>query len=106
MKRIIAFALVLVLALSLVACGGGDPSKAIIGTWKNAGGNSCSFKADGTGSVMVERSTTVSCKWTYDEDAGVWNIDYGYNKDTATIKTGDDGKPVLVWQGGNYTKVG
>ena len=106
MKRILALSLVLVLALSLVACGGGDPSKAILGTWKNSGGYSCTFKADGTGSVNVEKGTTAACTWTYDEAAGVWNVDYGYNKGTASIKTGDDGKPVLVWQETNYNRVG
>lgn len=105
MKRIIAMMLVLVLTLSLVACGAPDPSKAIIGVWKNSGGGSCTFKADGTGSVLVEKSTTASCKWTYDEEAGVFNIDYGYNKGTATITTGDNG-PVLVWMESNYEKVG
>ena len=105
MKRIIAFALVLVLALSLVACGGGDPSKAIIGTWKSSN-YTCTFKADGTGEVPVGKGVTNSCTWTYDEAAGVWNVNYGDGKGVASIKTGEDGKPVLVWQESNYNRVG
>ena len=103
MKRIIAFALVLVLALSLAACGG-DPSKAIIGTWKSTN-YSCTFKADGTGEVTVGKGVTSSCTWTYDEAAGVWNVNYGDGKDTATITSGENGQ-VLVWQGSNYNRVG
>ena len=103
MKRIIAMMLILVLALSLVACSG-DPSKAIIGTWKSTN-YSCTFKADGTGEVTVGKGVTSSCTWTYDEEAGVWNVNYGDGKDTATITT-ENGQSVLVWQGSNYNRVG
>lgn len=104
MKRVIALMLILVLTLSLAACGG-DPSKAIIGTWKSTN-YSCTFKADGTGEVAVGKGVTSSCTWTYDEAAEAWNVNYGDGKDVATIKTGDDGKTVLVWQGSEYSRVG
>ena len=104
MKKFIALALVLTIVLSLAACGG-DPSKAIIGTWKNSSGYICSFNGDGTGSVNADKGTVASCKWIYDEEAGVWNIDFGYGKGTATVTSGENG-PVLEWQGSTYNKVG
>ena len=103
MKKFIAMMLVLVIALSLVACG--DPSTAIVGVWKSTN-YSCTFKADGTGEVTVGKGVTSSCTWTYDEAAGVWNVNYGDGKGVASLKTGDDGKSVLVWQESEYNRVG
>ena len=104
MKRIIAFALILVLALSLVACGGEpDPSKLILGTWKTSN-YSCTFNADGTGNVVVDMGTAVSCKWSYNADTGLYDVDWGYGKDTATLKTQDDGTTVLIWKGSTYKR--
>lgn len=104
MKRILAMTLILVLALSLVACGS-DPSRGILGTWRNSSGYSCSFKADGTGEVAMDKGTTASCTWTYNEETGVFNVNYGYGKGDATVST-VDGKPVLTWMDTNYDKVG
>ena len=104
MKRIIAFALILVLALSLAACAGEpDPSKAILGTWKTSN-YSCTFNADGTGTVVVDMGTAVSCEWSYDENTGLFNVDWGYGKDTASLTTQEDGTTVLNWKGSTYQR--
>lgn len=106
MKRIIAMMLVLVLALSLAACGGEpDPSRAIVGTWK-ATNYSCTFNADGTGNVVVDMGTAVDCTWSYNEETGLYDVDWGYGEDTASLVTQDDGTTVVVWKGSTYNRAG
>ena len=48
---------------------------------------------------------TISCTWTYNEETGVFNVNYGYGKGDASVST-VDGKPVLTWMETNYDKVG
>ena len=103
MKRILAVMLVLVLALSLAACGS-DPSRAIIGTW-SSGNYTCTFKGDGTGTVSLDKGTSSSCTWTYNEETGAFDVNYGAGKDVATIAT-EDGKPVMTWMNSKYNKIG
>ena len=104
MKKLLALLLATVMCLSLVACGS-DPSKAVLGTWRSDSGYACTFKADGTGEVAIDKGTTASCTWTYNEETGVFNVNYGYGKGDATVST-VDGKPVVTWMNTNYNKVG
>ncbi len=78
MKKYIALALVLVLALSLVACGGAPaeegPEKALVGTWKSEDGKEMSFTADGKGSCMTNNWLNTECTWEYLADSGEFEV--------------------------------
>ncbi len=102
-KRIIALSLLAALCLSLVACGGSsEPGKEIVGTWKNADGQTMTFTASGTGTVPSTGGTS-QCTWRYDEKAEVYIIDLNYTNATVTIKTAD-GKTTFDYNGVPYTK--
>ena len=61
MKKFLAFALALIMTLSLCACGGGN----IIGKW-TFGGNSYEFKEDNTVSISVNGA--INFDGTYEVD--------------------------------------
>lgn len=109
MKRIIAIALLLAMALSLVACGGGqeaDPSLAIVGKWKNEAGDVMEFSADGTGTCALGASGTRACTWKYDADGDRFVINYSTSDDFATVGKNDSGSLVLTWKGEDYKRIG
>ncbi len=104
MKRIVALALLAALCLSLIACGSGtpEPGKEIVGTWKNADGQTMTFKADGTGTVPSTAGTS-GCTWRYDEKSGTYTIDLNYTNAAVTVKN-TDGKYTFDYNGVPYTK--
>lgn len=109
MKRIIAIALLVVLALSLVACGGPqpiDPATAIVGKWKNDEGATMEFKADGTGSCYLGSAGYRDCTWKYNAESGVFEINYSTSTHNATVAQSESGSLVLTFQNVNYKKVG
>lgn len=68
MKRFVAAALVLVLAMSLMACGS---KKSIVGSWTMEGAESVSsleFKNDGTGKVSVGEDISMDITYTTEKD--------------------------------------
>ena len=108
MKRFIAIALLLVMALSLVACGGTkevDPATAIVGKWKDADGNVMQFDAN-CGGTVVNGMMTLTCTWQYDSKAGNFMVDYTSGHDTATVVQNEDGSLVLTWKGKEFKRIG
>ncbi|MBO5459256.1 MAG: hypothetical protein J5981_03290 [Lachnospira sp.] len=68
MKRFAAAALVLVLAMSLIACGS---KKSIVGSWTMEGSESVSsleFKDDGTGTIGVGEGINLNITYTTEKD--------------------------------------
>lgn len=110
MKRMIAMLLVLVLAISLAACGGGgkevDPAMAIVGKWKNEAGDVMEYMADGTGTCALGASGTRPCTWKYDADGDRFIINYSTSDDFAVISKSESGSLVLTWKNDTYKRIG
>ena len=110
MKRVIAMLLVLVLAVSLAACGGPgketDPSLAIVGKWKNEAGDVMEYLADGTGTCALGASGTRPCTWKYDAEGDRFVINYSTSDDFATVTKSENGSLVLTWKGEAYKRIG
>ena len=107
MKRIISLILVLVLALSLVACGAPKEeapkitAEDVAGNWV-LGNVKQVFNADGTGVITMGNGITMACDWTYSN--GKITIGYAMGEKEATITMNEDGTLVLHYDGGDYTK--
>ena len=106
MKRISALLLAMLLVLSLAACGGepepADPSTLLVGTWKDADGNTMTFKSSYDGTCLVS-GFQVSCNWQYIKDSNAFNVDYGSGNQNVTI-TESNGTYSLQWDGVTFTK--
>ena len=108
MRRVIALILLIVTALSLVACGGPkevDMSTAIIGKWQNAEGKVMEFKADGSGTCILSAGER-PCTWKFDEAHGSrYEISYSTGIIYANIEQTNSGL-VLTFEGVTYKKIG
>ena len=107
MKRMISLILVLVLALTLAACGAPKQEEPkikaedVAGTWV-LGQTKQVFNADGTGVITMGSGITMACDWTYKD--GKITIGYAMGEKQATITMNEDGTLVLHYDGGDYTK--
>ncbi len=92
MKKILAFALALIMTLSLCACGGSS----IIGKW-TFGGNSYEFKEDNTVSISVNGALNFDGTYEIDGDKITVKVSsmlgekteeltYSLKKDTLTLE--------------------
>ena len=109
MKRAIAMLLVLMLAVSLAACGGpkeADPSTALVGKWKNEAGDVMEYLADGTGTCALGASGTRPCTWKYDTEGDRFIINYSTSDDFATVSKDDSGSLIVTWKGDTYKRIG
>lgn len=109
MKRITALLLVLVLAVSMAACGGHkevDPATAIVGKWKSESGGEMEFLADGTGTCYLGASGTRPCTWKYDEAKDLFVVNYSTSDENATVTKSESGSLVLTWKGETYKRIG
>ena len=109
MKRMIAIALLLVMAMTLVACGGGtkeiDPATAIVGKWKNENGDVMEFTTN-CGGTVVNGMMTLTCTWQYDAAKGNFMVDYTSGHDIATVTQLENGSLVLTWKGVEFKRIG
>ena len=69
MKKVLGFVLLMVVCLSLVACGGKSKKNEIVGEWIMDETTSIVFHEDGT---AVQDGT--ESKWSYDEDADMYTL--------------------------------
>ncbi len=109
MKRVIAMLLVLVLAVSLAACGGpkeADPATALVGKWKNEAGDVMEYLADGTGTCALGASGTRPCTWKYDAEGNRFIINYSTSDDFAVVSKDDSGSMIVTWKGETYKRIG
>ncbi len=106
MKRTIALVLVVVLCLSLAACGGGgstEPGKELIGTWKDEKGNTLTFTDNGKGTVPGTAGTTTQVTWRYDSAAKVYVVEQMTQMYSLTL-TNNNGTYTMVYNGSTYTR--
>ena len=108
MKKFIALLLVLVMALSLAACGGSGKEEAnkddgtwIVGNW-SVGNIKQVFNADGTGTVTMGNGIEMAADWTFKN--GKYIIGYPMGENEATVTMNEDGTLVLHYNGSDYTK--
>lgn len=77
MKKVTVSVLALVLALSLMACGG---SKSVVGTWTMEGTDadisSLELKNDGTGSITLGESISLNITYTTEKDKLTLTMSY------------------------------
>lgn len=67
MKRMIVYAVTLLMVITLLTACGGDP---LVGTWSATIGGDAGemvLNADGTGTIL-SNGVTRTCKWTIEED--------------------------------------
>ena len=107
MKKLIALLLVLVMALSLAACGAPaeeankDDGTWIIGNW-SVGNITQIFNADGTGTITFANGIQMAADWTFKN--GVYIVGYPMGENEATVTMNEDGTLVLHYNGSDYTK--
>ena len=109
MKRMFAMLLILAMAISLAACGGGqeaDPSMALVGKWKNEAGDVMEYLADGTGTCALGASGTRPCTWKYDADGDRFVINYSTSDDFAVVSKSENGSLIVTWKGDTYKRIG
>lgn len=102
MKRMIAIALLLAMALTLAACGGAKAeTPALVGTWADAEGNEMVFNADGTGKCFTTNGLLAECTWSALEDGSFELKAMVFGKATVTITDN-----TITWYDIEYTKAG
>ena len=105
MKKLIALLLVLVMALSLAACGGGSAGedagasveKAIVGEWKTLDGAVTTFNEDGTGTAPYGGEFS----WKYDSGTGWYMMSVEGMLYSCEIKTENEMRFISI-EGENY----